>query len=716
PLEGIAVSLYTQSGTYLGKNETTDASGCAGFNVPEGTYKVRADYMGYQYWSADTVVAADVAIDLTIPHQYVEITVSSVFQGAATALEGVPVYLYTAAGSYMGISLSTDSSGKVTFNLPQKAYKARADYMTQQYWTLDFTWADSAVDIPMADGEVTVTGAGFPRDGVPVHVFTGAGVYLGINSPTDTQGQVTFRLPEGSYNFRADYMSSQYWSGETSLARDLVNPVNITTGGGTFTLTVQKGAGNPLTGVMCYVFNEAGAYLGLLGSTDANGETSFDLTDGAYKFRVNYLGNQFWSDVVSVPASMDVTRTIAHQDVSITVSGVAGSDTQARENVRVYLFSEADAYMGLYKTTDAGGQAVFNLPQENYKVRADYMTQQFWSGIFNWTDSTVTIPEGEARVHVTMAGSDLEGAPVYLFTAGDSYLGLNKTTDASGLVTFRVPAGSYKFRADHQSNQYWGSGDVLQDVINDVSIDTGGGTFTFTVDTGQGPLEGAGVYVFNQNDAYLGMTSPTNAGGEAAFGLADGSFKFRVDHMGYQFWSGVYNVPSDFSGALTITHQDAVVTVEGHYQTTDPLEGLNVYLFTSSGSYMGEQRVTDASGQASFFIPQENYKIRADYLGQQFWSADFNGASIGITIEQGLARVHVHDSGTDVEGARVYLYSEADAYLGINVDTDASGNAEFTLPDRPYKFRIDVSGQQHWTPLYNITAGQVNDVDMDIGQ
>ncbi|MCG2774402.1 MAG: hypothetical protein L6406_01875, partial [Desulfobacterales bacterium] len=99
---------------------------------------------------------------LTIPHQPVEVTVLSVFQGVPEPIEGIKVYLFSSAGSYLGQYQQTNSSGKVTFDLPEKAYKVRADYLGQQFWSEEFAWHDTTVEVPMADAEITVTGAGFP--------------------------------------------------------------------------------------------------------------------------------------------------------------------------------------------------------------------------------------------------------------------------------------------------------------------------------------------------------------------------------------------------------------------------------------------------------------------------------------------------------------------------------------------------------------------------
>ena len=104
----------------------------------------------------------------------------------------------------------------------------------------------------------------------------------------EPQDQVDFRLPEGVYNFRADYFDNQYFSGNTTVIAHNDNPISISTGGGAFTLTVEKGAGVPLKGVTCYLFSASGSYLGHQTATNDQGEASFDLADGDYQIRIDY--------------------------------------------------------------------------------------------------------------------------------------------------------------------------------------------------------------------------------------------------------------------------------------------------------------------------------------------------------------------------------------------------------------------------------------------
>jgi hypothetical protein len=384
----------------------------------------------------------------------VEVKVQGLYQMVSTAFGGIPVYLYTAAGSYVGQKLVTDAGGKVVFDLPDRLYKVRADYLGKQYFSQEFIQANMSIDIPMADAQVTVTGAGFPREGVDVYVFSQSGAYLGVHGRTNAGGAVTFRLAEGFYTFRVDYQASQYWSAVETLTAHQVNDVTVSVGGGAFAFKVLKNPLEPLYGAKCYAFSESGAYLGMFGATDIAGLASFDLADGAYKFRVDHMGYQFWSDVFEVPGVFSGSTTIPHTNVSITVEGFYQSP-EPLAGLKVYLFNPSGSYLGKYLVTDALGQAVFELPDQPYMVRVDYLGRQFWSDPFTSQNTTVSIPRGLAQIRVSRAGTGVGGAKVYLFSQGGSYLGWYRITDSEGMCEFIIPSGPCKFRVDEGGSQYW---------------------------------------------------------------------------------------------------------------------------------------------------------------------------------------------------------------------------------------------------------------------
>ena len=405
--------------------------------------------MGYQFWTADFAIPSTAELTLTIAHQDVAVTVAGNNNGDIQAKAGVPVYLFTSAGAFMNSTAVTDSAGQAVFDVPAQEYKIRADYLDQAYWTDVFVQTDSAVTIDEGVASVTVSQGLTPLEGVNVYVFTETDTYLGLTGLTDGDGIAAFRLPEGTYKFRADYMGSQYWA-TSAVAGHLVNDIALTTGGGMFGLTVQKDTGEALSGIPVYVFNTSGAYLGITGATDAAGQISFDLADGDYRFRADYMGYRFWTSNNTVPNVLSDVLSIPHSDVTVTVNEVYGYDTAPLENIPVYLFTASGAYMSITAATDAQGQVAFNLPQADYKVRADYLSTQTWSDVFNATDATVAINHGLARVHVFETDVDLYNAPVYLFTEAGAYLGRQEYTDSAGMVDFPGAGGHIQVPGGHQ--------------------------------------------------------------------------------------------------------------------------------------------------------------------------------------------------------------------------------------------------------------------------
>lgn len=701
PLPGVKLYLFSQTGSYLGLYGTGDENGVVNYAVSGGTYKVRADYLGYQFWSDVIGVSGNTQLAFTIPHEDVEITVEGDNAGQKEPKVDVPGYLFTSAGMYVNVNARTDANGKLTFSLPEKEYKIRADYLGTQFWSEAFNWEDKTLSINEGTADVTVTNMGLPLQGVHVYAFTASGSYLNLNRLTDAQGRVSFRVPEGKYKFRADYMGSQYWSGDIVLIPHVVNPIPISTGGGPFSLKVEKAPGVPLVGASCYLFSASGTYLGQQIVTSGQGEAGFNLADGSYKIRIDYLGYQFWTEIFSVPGGTSLTQAIPHQNVTITVSGDYNGDIQAKANVNTYLFTASGAYVNVTAATDVDGRAFFNVPPGDYKVRADYLGAQYWSEVFNQASRPIAINEGTADVLVNQNGSPISNVNVYVFSAAGSYLNLHGTTEGTGVVRFRLPEGTYRFRGDYQGSQFWVTETIPANQVKNVNLNTGGGLFTLRVEKGPGvALADKPVYVFTPSGTYLNITAETNTQGEVSFALASGWYRFRVDYMGYQFWCDALEVPSTLSHSMSIPHRETTISVNTFYTgAMVPLENVTVYLFTEAGSYLNLSTATSGSGQVKFNVPDQNYKVRVDYLGGQYWSEPFKWQDKDVVIDEGQVDLHVTWNGAEVSGVPVYLFTETGSYLNRTVPTDAQGHAKFQVPVKQYKFRVDYNGRQYWTGI-----------------
>ncbi|MBA3011588.1 MAG: carboxypeptidase regulatory-like domain-containing protein, partial [Desulfobacula sp.] len=55
-------------------------------------------------------------------------------------------------------------------------------------------------------------------------------------------------------------------------------------------------------------------YLGKSGTTDASGNTTFNVPTGNYKIRCDYLGYPFWTPVVQVATDQSTNLVIPHSD------------------------------------------------------------------------------------------------------------------------------------------------------------------------------------------------------------------------------------------------------------------------------------------------------------------------------------------------------------------------------------------------------------------
>ncbi|MGD9106548.1 MAG: DUF6531 domain-containing protein, partial [Desulfobacterales bacterium] len=390
-------------------------------------------------------------------------------------------------------------------------------------------------------------------------------------------------------------------------------------------VTIEKSAQNPIVEIPVYLFNEGGSYLGQHQTTDSEGKVEFNLSEGAYKIRVDYLGYKFWSPVYAVSDNLSETLTISHQDVTITVQGNYSSP-ELISDIPVYLFNEAGSYLTRKQTTDAGGQVVFNLPKQPYKVRADYLGRKFWSDLFTWQDTTVTIPMADAEITVTGSGVPLEGVTVYVFTASGSYLSRKGATDADGKIIFHLAAGDYKFRADYQGSRYWSDPATLTaGQVNPVSISTGDDLAFLDLDNGLHPnsqlggdgIVGEQICIFNGNVVEprldLQFSSPNGLG-----------FLFRA----------TYNSRSDISGSLGFgwSHTYSVVldpayemAGQTYFKIVDSTGRAVYFKEETTGLYKGEfnepSQVTVEAGKYVWYrLDGSKYGFSA--TGQLLWIDD----------------------------------------------------------------------------------------------
>ncbi|MCB9419938.1 MAG: multicopper oxidase domain-containing protein [Ardenticatenaceae bacterium] len=488
---------------------------------------------------------------------------------------------------------------------------------------------------------------GAPQQGLIVYVFSGT-TYMGISGVTDGSGQVTFNLATNTYNFRADLNGTQFFSGGASG----VNSCDISTGctadSVTVTspvlVTVQDTNSAAQAGLSVYAFSGM-TYTGKSGVTDGSGQASFTLVPGDYNFRADLNGTQFFSGGVSgvntcnIPSSgLDCTADSVTVTIPVVVT-VQDTGSNPQAGVSVYAFS-GTTYSGKSGVTDVNGQVSLTLLPGDYNFRADFNGTQFFSGTTPG-NNTCTVPGCTVdSVTVTSAvdvfvadtnGTGQAGLNVYAFS-GTAYTGKSGVTEGTGHVSFTLTPSDYNFRADLNGTQFFSGGASGVDTCTIPGCTTDSVTvstpITVTVQDSNGPLEGVNVYAFS-GTIYASMTGITDVNGQVSFTLLPGSYNFRADLNGYQFFSGgaagsdtctipssgvdctadTVNVPLFDTVAVTVS--DGALGVPNRV----------VYLFDNAGpTYLGRSSTTNASGVAMFNLPEGNYVFRTDLAGSQYWS------------------------------------------------------------------------------------------------
>jgi len=206
--------------------------------------------------------------------------------------------------------------------------------------------------------------------GVRVFAYNEQGDYLETYQDTDAEGNVTFDLENGRFQFMANHQLQYYWS--ETVRRPGQNHTNILTGQAPFTVTVLDPSGNVVPEIPVYVYTEDEEYTGITGETSEDGTLKLDLVDSTVKFQVEADGNTQWSD--AVPTS--------DQAITITLNP-CGTNQFFAEYFNNQTLSDAPLFTRCEPTINnswKGGGPGEGIGNNNYSVR--------WTGQFQFEEGT----------------------------------------------------------------------------------------------------------------------------------------------------------------------------------------------------------------------------------------------------------------------------------------------------------------------------------------
>jgi predicted outer membrane repeat protein len=693
PPAGTNVTAYT-GGSFSHHEGFTDAGGQAVILVPPGNYRFRVVLGGTAFYSGvgdHCAVPGCTSANITFN---VPVTITVLDPGGQPQA-GVSVMAFNGT-TFTGYSGSTDAQGQVSFIMPDGAYRFRAYKNNRFFWSggsnhcavpgcenVTIT-VDNVVVVSVLDSQ------GNPESGLNVLVYNGS-AYAGYAAYTDAQGQATLALPSGSYRFRVAKNGTAFWSGtanhctvpDCASASITVNlPVVV---------TVLNLSGQPEVGLVIQVYNGS-TWAGYTAATDAQGQASFTLPDGSYRFRVYKNSRSFWSGGANhcdVPGCTSAGVTV---DNTVTVTVLdSGGNPESGLNVQAY---NGFSFSGYSLFTNAQGQAVMALPAGDYRFRVVKGNTAFWSG----TENHCTVPGCSSalitvNLSVTVTVLNLDGQPEAGISVvaydGSTYAGYNGTTNAQGQVTLTMKDGSYRFRAAKGNRFFWSgtSNHCTVPGCTSVTITVDNTVVVTVLDSNDNPEAGLNVLAYS-GSTYAGFAAYTNAQGQASLVLPAGSYRFRAAKNGTAFWSGTMNhctVPGCTSASITTTVPVVVTVLDGSSQ---PEVGLTVQVYNGT-AYAGYSAVTNTQGQVSFTLPTGNYRFRTIKGSDIYWSGPANHCTVpgctsaGIfTFNQAAVTVTVQDSPSyPWPGLTVQVFSEMldDTVPALDVFGLASGVADVSV-------------------------------------
>ena len=396
--------------------------------------------------------------------------------------------------------------------------------------------------------------------------------------------------------------------------------------------------------------------------------------------------------------------------LSVRVLDQAGGGVAS---VTVHAFDADGEYLGLVRTTDGTGQALFPVENGGYRYRADYQTLSFWSDTVTWpAQSEAVIQTGQSVVVANVAdstGAAMANVQVQVFTEAGDYAGVSGLTDELGQANFSVAGGQHQFCVTFQSKDFC-SEMVELPGPETVTITVDQQLFTIrVVDAAGKGIAGVVIDSFTAQKSYLNRLGQTEANGELVVRLSDGDYYFRASYQTQYFWSPAVSTPAQNNTEIETGQQSfKVVVISG---PGNGLADVPVYAFTSGGAYIGLAAQTGADGVALFELAAGDYKFRADVQGKEYWSAIVSLSDGSVEIETGeqVLQVKVEDAaGEGIGGLDVYAYTAEGKYLGLTGRTDKEGLTSFELTAGNFKFRVDYQGKTFWSAVANPAMGLVS--------
>ncbi len=618
-------------------------------------------------------------------------------------LEGAKVVVGSADGNQILDLVITGGDGTTSTRLPSGEYTI---------WTY---WRDILVDLDspyvvIAHQDLDIVGdvhwvpvvvqdsIGEPLGSASVSIEHSSGQPFGTKV-TDPEGTLTLRLPAGTYAIDVTWSDVPVLS--TAARIDSDDLLVLETAVYYLEVVVVDAANIDLEGALVTATVDLTGRIAGEERTDDDGRVTFRLPAGTTLLDVSWKDSPVYSGFVDVDDNMEVTLTVAVYQATFKTAD--SREVPVAAAILTVTNTTTGRPMGT-AVTDGEGEAVLRLPLGVYDLVVIWEDHIIFEGV-ETVDSlgahVLACAVHYLTIHLVDAdGVDLENAHMTVEAAGGEGTMGTVQTDATGSVTYRLPAGDWIVHGTWKDVDVLATTHVLTDDEMVQMVASVHHPVLNLVDNGGLDLANAEVTMTLAGTGTVLATGTTNGSGSVAFRLPGADYTVTARWQDTGVLEAAITVDGNGPYILTASVHHLTFYVED--DAGIDLEGATVFVTSGTTGLVLGTGFTDASGTLTLRLPEASADVEV------WWRATLVHAESGISLEEGaefqvLATVHyltvkvVGSDGTSVPGVDVNVEAGDEAITSGR--TDPKGAVLFRLPGGEYTVRIALTTTQHMTAI-----------------
>ena len=683
------VTLKHSDGLNFG-TVATDDEGNTTYRLPIGDYRISVAWKETLVYDAISFIDSQDPIELTVAIYYLRL---HIIDSRDLAVEGALVATINDSSAAIVGSSVTDDDGNITHRVPMGTYRVQIvwqeavvyerDMVVDHNEPINLTVAVYYVDIHVEDT------MGAPLEGAMISfVNITSGRSMGIQATSD-DGNVSYRTPIGDYQLLVAWQESTVHQSDERVDTDraLVVVASVYYA----FITAEDTTGEPLSGAQITVTNPVTGRIMGSQTTDAQGNTTYRLPMDNYSFEIVWLETVVFEAILLVDNNEPMVLVVSVYYGEVHVEDSTGEPLESA--LVTFTNDTSGRQMGEHTTPD-DGIVTFRLPIGYYDIEVIWQEAVVWYQVYLLNTNeplVITANVFYAELHVVDSTDvPLESALVVFTNDTSGRLMGERTTPGDGIVTFRLPMGTYDVVVVWQEAVVWHQSRLLDNnspwnVVTNVFYGE-----LHIMDSQSVALETALVSLTNTTSMRPMGDRTTGNDGIVIYRLPMGTYTVQVlwkDTMVYNDYVRIdSNVPMD-------------IIVDVYYPTYEVSDSQGVALQGAlitlakwpSGRIMGSQ-LTDTEGSTTFRMPMDTYTASIVWLDTLVHQSNYGVDS--NTVYQVTANVFYLDYTAEdtkdvgLEFAQIVVTNSTTGRVTASQTANVDGFSRFRLPIGVYDVEV----------------------------